>query len=225
MIPRGASLVIVAGGKSTRMGRSIKKELAEIEGESVLCKTLKPFLETALFSEMVIVLPLSHLKQTENMILSCIPPHEGCTLIFTEGGATRQQSVYRGLCALTASSQIVLIHDGARPWVTTEIIFRVYEKANEKGAAIPVVPSVNALKEIDAKGQIIRSLNRSAVVGAQTPQGFIFSDILAAHRKAAAENRDYPDDAEVFSAYSGEVFTVQGDIKNKKITYREDLEA
>ena len=224
MVPEGAVLIIVAGGMSTRMGNGIKKELADLNGEPVLCRTLRPFFETELFSMTVIVLPPPRIDQTKTLIASCLPSVMEDTVIYAPGGKTRQESVYNGLRELPSSSRTVLIHDGARPWITKDVILRVYEKTVQTGAAVPVVPSVNALKEIDSDGRVIRNLDRSIVVGAQTPQGFAFKDILSAHRKAAGDGRVYRDDAEVFSAYAGEVFTVPGDIRNKKITYREDLQ-
>ncbi len=224
MVPKGAALIIVAGGMSTRMGSGIKKELADLNGEPVLCRTLRPFFESKLFSLTVIVLPPSRIEQTKTLVASCFPFVKKDTVIYVSGGKTRQESVYNGLRKLPSHFRTVLIHDGARPWITKEVIFRVYEKAVQTGSAVPVVPSVNALKEIDSGGRVIRNINRSTVVGAQTPQGFAFKDIFSAHRKAAGDGRVYPDDAEVFSVYAGEVFTVPGDIRNKKITYREDLQ-
>ncbi len=224
MVPKGASLVLAAGGSSRRMGNGSKKEFAELDGEVVLCKTLRPFIATKLFSTIIIVLPEQHIERAEALVRSAFPA-PGSSIICTAGGAVRQESVFKGLLQLKAHTGIVLIHDGARPWVTEEVIFRVYRAALQRGAAVPVIPSVNALKEIDGEGRIVRSLERSAIVGAQTPQGFDLRSILTAHRKAADDGRVYPDDAEVFSTYGGDVFTVPGDTRNKKITFMADLES
>lgn len=224
MLQTEAALILVAGGKSTRMGGGIKKEMRHIEGEPVLVKALKPFLNVSLFQSVIIVLTPSTLQQAEMILSSCFSPAIRSKTTCIPGGETRQESVYNGLRALPSTTTLVLIHDGARPWINENTIHAVYEKALTTGAAVPVIPSVNAIKEIDSAGRIIRSLDRSKIVGAQTPQGFRYPDILSAHRKAALDGKNYPDDAELFAACAGDVYTVAGDLQNRKITYKEDME-
>ena len=117
----------------------------------------------------------------------------------------------------------VLIHDGARPWVSRETIVNVLSAAVEHGAAAPVVPAVNALKVVDDKGVLKEHLSRESVYGVQTPQGFQFDEILSAHREAAADTVHYIDDTEIYSRYCGEVYAVPGNPENRKITYSHDL--
>ncbi len=220
-----ASVIIVAGGSGSRMGGGTKKEFLDIEGKPVLFRALDPFLKCGLFGSAVIVIKEGLEDEAEKLITPFLTPGQKDTVRCVTGGRTRQESVLKGLLALKDESpDIVLIHDGARPWITEKIITDVYNKVVAEGAAIPVIPSVNALKEIDSNGKIIKNVDRNRIVGAQTPQGFRYRGILDAHLRISGKKADSADDAEVFSISGGEVHTVQGDIRNKKITYREDIE-
>lgn len=168
-------------------------------------------------------------------------------LMFVPGGATRQDSVRNALEALAETwtgaeasasadtlananrsasageSHIVLVHDGARPFVTSEIIRAVVDATKKYGAAVPAVVPVDTLKEKDDGDFITRHLTRSQLAAVQTPQGFHFTELLEAHRKAMGDGKTYTDDSEIWGAYCGEVKIVAGDIANKKITYASDL--
>jgi 2-C-methyl-D-erythritol 4-phosphate cytidylyltransferase/2-C-methyl-D-erythritol 2,4-cyclodiphosphate synthase len=126
----------------------------------------------------------------------------------------------------------VLIHDGARPWIKRELIEKIIEGAIKYGAAIPALPLVETPKELGrSAGEvkfIKRHLRRENLCIVQTPQGFAFPEILAAHEKAAEkeekEGFEYTDDAEVWGEFTGQVAVISGDPENRKITYPEDLE-
>ncbi len=205
----------------------MKKEFVLLDGRPVLFHAVKPFIDTDLFSSIIVVINEDLKEQARSLLSGFLTPEEEKIIRYVSGGSSRRESVLKGLLALDNSGNndpgIVLIHDGARPRVTQEIIRAVYNKTVEKGAAVPAVPSVNALKEVDSEGKITKSIDRSKVAGAQTPQGFIFRSILSAHLSAAETGRDYADDAEVYFEFAGDVYTVPGDVKNIKITYREDL--
>jgi len=173
-----ASVIIVAGGSGSRMGGGTKKEFLDIEGKPVLFRALDPFLKCGLFDSAVIVIKEGLEDEAEKLITPFLTPKQKDTVRCVTGGRTRQESVLKGLLALKDESpDIVLIHDGARPWITEKIITDVYNKVVTEGAAIPVVPSVNALKEIDGRGKIIRNIDRDRIAGAQTPQGFRYRGI------------------------------------------------
>jgi len=174
-----------------------------------------------LFSNYIIVLSQAEIENGRDILSSF---SESFSLIFISGGASRQESVYNGLLALEPiSPDIVLIHDGARPWLSRSVIEEVYSMAVLNEAAIPVVPSVNAMKTINSKGTVIADLKRDFTVAAQTPQGFSFKKILSAHKKAINDHLVYIDDAAIYGKYSGDVATVSGDIANRKITYISDI--
>lgn len=222
--PLPAALLLTAAGSSTRFGGGKKKEYIELDGKSVLAKALDSFLDTGLFQWVLITHPVDR----EEEILDALGPDrvKGAPLLLTPGGETRQESVRKGLERLEElSPALVLIHDAARPWIDSETIRSVFAAAAAHGAAAPVIPAVDAMKRIDGSGLIIDHLPRTETVGVQTPQGFRFPDILAAHRRAADDGRTYIDDTEIYHRFIGKVRTVPGNMANRKITYREDIES
>jgi 2-C-methyl-D-erythritol 4-phosphate cytidylyltransferase / 2-C-methyl-D-erythritol 2,4-cyclodiphosphate synthase len=170
-------------------------------------------------------------------------------IFFVSGGKTRRASVHNALLFLASHKPAyVLIHDGARPWIKKELIGKIIEGAIKYGAAIPALPLVETPKELGFVNEnsnifyhgvtqseeskeyrfIKRHLKRGNICTVQTPQGFAFPEILAAHEKAvereAKEGFEYTDDAEVWGEFTGQVAAIPGDPENRKITYPEDLE-
>ena len=194
-----------------------KKELALVDGVPVLVKAVKAFAGCNEINTIIITHPPG------DTVLQAVLEEE-LDIIWIPGGDTRQKSVYNALLALEEHSpEYVLIHDAARPWVTGQLITAVLEGARKHGACIPVVRHVNAPKEVSDTGEITGHLDRAFVVGAQTPQGFRYAEILHAHQAARQGGREYADDAEAYHDAVGKVFTVPGDPDNRKITFRYDL--
>ena len=229
---RPLAFIITAAGSGTRMGQGIKKEFRNLNGKPVLAVVLENFLATGLFSSGVITCKPGSEEEVKGMLYRTvdIPEALGNNIFFCGGGKERQQSVMNGLNCLEngypelLDSGMVLIHDGARPWASPELIKAVAKSTAEHSACAPVIPSVDAMKEVNADGIITGHLPRKETVGVQTPQGFTFSEIINAHRRAAADGRHYIDDTEIFSRYEGDVYTVEGLLENRKITYSSDLE-
>lgn len=153
-------------------------------------------------------------------------------LLFVEGGQSRQASVCKALQALAENQdieaeyqapEIVLIHDGARPFVTEDIILQVVAATQNEGAAACGIPPVDTQKEIDSQGVIVRHLNRDSLVAIQTPQGFHFKPLLQAHLMAAQDNYETTDDTAIWGTYVGPVKITPGSVDNKKITFPRDL--
>lgn len=157
---------------------------------------------------------------------------------FVPGGPTRRASVFNALSLLSfelepSLPRYVLIHDGARPWASDSLIRRVIAEVKINRAAIPLLPLTDTPKETDiplegSGGKAVfikRNLKRALTGTAQTPQGFVFQEILGAHEKAALQDGsiEYTDDAEVWAAFCGPVAVVPGELQNKKITFPEDL--
>ena len=218
-----AGALITAAGSSSRMGNVVKKEFLPVDGKPVLLKTVELFLNTGFF----FICGVTFRESEESAMTSILRPYlEEKRIIMIKGGDTRQKSVVNGLEALLEFDPLhVLIHDGARPWVTEETVQRVLGKTVDRGAAAPVIPAVNALKIINEEGVFQEHLPREKVMGVQTPQGFLYQDILQAHRKAASDGRVYIDDTEIYSRYCGKVYAVPGDPNNRKITYSHDIGA
>ena len=132
--------------------------------------------------------------------------------------------MYRALNFLKSDPpRTVLIHDGARPFVSVGTIEAVLNKTVEKKACIPVEPATNTMKIVDREGKIVKHLTRELTKGAQTPQGFLFSELLEAHKTAGSASESFTDDSEIWDRFVGPVFTVDGNLENDKITYQSDL--
>jgi 2-C-methyl-D-erythritol 4-phosphate cytidylyltransferase len=215
--------VVTAAGVSTRMGGT-KKEFRTLDGVPVLALALRPFLAGA--CRVVLTLPPGRLAEAAALLEAHV---DSAALVLVEGGATRQESVRRGLLALADDPpDLVLIHDGARPRLSMDLLARVLAATECHGACVPVLEASEAVKEIDpaagAAAIVRRHLPRHLIVLAQTPQGFTYRGILAAHEKARAEGLCFVDDAEVYARFAGPVAWVPGEIANRKITFVEDLE-
>lgn len=212
--------VILAAGSSSRMGTGVKKEFMTYKGKPLLYYGVKTFLDSSLFSSLVVVCKKDLMDETKSIL------NDFEEVEFIAGGDTRQQSVLNSLEYLKDRGlESILIHDGARPFVSCETITAVHHGVCEHGACIPIEPSTNAMKVINHKGFITDHLEREFTWSAQTPQGFQFNPLLLAHRQAQKETFLFIDDSEIWQKYVSPVSTVQGNRENKKITYPSDLMA
>jgi 2-C-methyl-D-erythritol 4-phosphate cytidylyltransferase len=215
------AVIITAAGSSERWADQQKKEYASLGGRPVLSRSIEPFLEITPALHVVITLPRADIPMVKELLR---PQIDSERVLFVEGGKSRQESVRLGLESLREQQpDIVLIHDGARPWIDGALIDRVLGGTRKWGACIPVVDASEAPKRIGSSGLILEDLHREQFKLAQTPQGFLYTRILEAHRRAKDSPHLFLDDAEVYAAYWSGVFTVPGDRRNKKITFKEDL--
>jgi 2-C-methyl-D-erythritol 4-phosphate cytidylyltransferase/2-C-methyl-D-erythritol 4-phosphate cytidylyltransferase/2-C-methyl-D-erythritol 2,4-cyclodiphosphate synthase len=211
--------VITAAGSSSRISGE-KKEYRTLQGKPLLVQSVLPFLDLPDCTLMITVPPGDRKR-----VAALLTPWLGQNQILIEGGQSRQESVFLALQALESlHPEYVLIHDGARPWIRCELIHRVLRETQRHGACIPVTEITEAPKYVDSRNFIQENLVRSRIRTAQTPQGFRFESILRAHRAAWQEACHHIDDAEIYSKHIGPVYTVPGDPRNRKVTYREDLE-
>ena len=145
-------------------------------------------------------------------------------VVFTDSGATRQMSVWNGLKTLEGQSvDTVAIHDAARPCFTVNLLNKLLELAENKGSAIPIIYSPNALAVVE-DGKIKEYISRESVSMIQTPQIFKYDSIFQAHSQATRDGETtFLDDSQIFKTYSGDVFTTEGEFTNLKITYNADF--
>jgi 2-C-methyl-D-erythritol 4-phosphate cytidylyltransferase len=227
--------VIVAAGSSRRMG-GIKKEyqilpsplLPDKKPLTVLGSAAMAFAASKRITLIVFAIPAGGEEARSSLPGDLFKMEK--EILFVHGGPTRQSSVYNALSLLEPyKPSIVLIHDGARPWIKTALVEKIINavSANEYGAAIPVLPMTETPKEIEISspegmGIITRHLRRKKLATAQTPQGFKFPEILNAHEKAA--DSEYTDDAEIWGKFIGPVAVIPGDPENRKITFPGDLQ-
>lgn len=228
------AVVITAAGSSSRLGLGVKKEYMPLGKGSVLSQAAKAFLEAIPTKFLVITHPENQQEAAERALFADSEMRALCKntqVIFTCGGKDREESVFCALKALKAASfsdeGIVLVHDGARPFVSVELIERTAKAAEENGAAVPALEPVDTQKEIDADGRIVRHLKRASLAAVQTPQAFRFEPFFSAHKKARFSEEIFTDDTEIWDKFSGlfAIKTVKGDEKNIKITFAKDLEA
>jgi 2-C-methyl-D-erythritol 4-phosphate cytidylyltransferase len=215
--------VILAAGSSARMGSGLKKEFLLYKNKPLLYYSVKAFIDCGLFSTLLVTCRADLMDQTRSFLADFMDS-DLFTLEFTSGGDSRQNSVLKSLEFLKDKGlESVLIHDGARPFVSCGTISRVLDGVIVHGACIPVEPSTNTMKLIDSAGRITVHLAREFTRGAQTPQGFKFSPLLDAHRKVCSQGLVFTDDSEIWDRFEGNVFTVEGNRENQKVTYPEDL--
>lgn len=211
----GTAVIIVAAGRGQRFGTELPKQYAPLAGATVIRKTLEAFASHPRISHIQPVIDLDFAKHfvAASDGLEILPP--------AAGGSTRQASVRAGLLALTGiAPDIVLIHDAARPNVTAAMIDAVLDALQDAPGAIPALPVVDTLKRAGADG-IEATVPRDGLWRAQTPQGFRYADIFAAHETFAGQN--LTDDAALLEAAGQTVRIVPGDENNLKVTTQDDL--
>lgn len=206
--------VLVAAGRGTRFGGEIPKQALPLRGKPVLRHAAEALLREGAVAALQPVAAPGEEAALAAMLegLPCLPP--------VAGGATRQDSVRRGLEALAGDPpDIVLVHDAARPVVPRGTVPALLAALDRVPGAIPALPVSDTLKRGDG-GRIAATVPRAGLFRAQTPQGFRYGPLLAAHRAATAEATD---DAQLLEAAGLPVALVAGDESNVKITWPEDL--
>ena len=208
------SAIIAAGGRGSRFGGAEPKQLLPLAGIPILKRTIDAFLNGYAFDEVVVAVPPE---------LAANPPAYLDDVIVVEGGERRQDSVANAVRAIAPSSQVVVIHDAARPLVTPSLIERTIDAAVKHGAAIAALRARDTVKRGDAAGIIRGTLPRDEIFLAQTPQAFrvgVLRDALA----SASSAPDATDEAMLAEAAGHHVHLVEGDPRNLKITTPDDLD-
>jgi 2-C-methyl-D-erythritol 4-phosphate cytidylyltransferase len=216
---RDVGVVIVAGGAGTRAGGAEPKQLRWIAGKPMLLHSVDIFMARPDVVSVVCVLPAEYAGDPPPWLFQCDVER----LMIAPGGHTRTESVANGLDDLPDEARIVLVHDAARPFVDDATISRVTASVREGQAAIAALPVVDALKEADDTGHIVRTLAREGLWRAQTPQGFSREVIVRAHREARATGITATDDAALCERLGVSVAVVRGSERAMKITEEEDF--
>ncbi|MBO6088193.1 2-C-methyl-D-erythritol 4-phosphate cytidylyltransferase [bacterium] len=223
--------IITAGGTSSRFGNT-NKLLEKINGKEVIRYTVDAFLganvdkiiicaNVAIMEELEKIFYSGKLKvesgKLNNSQLSTFNFQPDIEII--KGGATRQESVYNGL--KHSECNYVLIHDGARPMITTDLINQAIEMVKEKKALTVATKTIDTIKEV-VDGKIIKTIDRSKLYNTQTPQAFEYDLIKEAHEKLKELN--FTDDAGMLEALGVDVYILNGSYKNIKITTKNDID-
>jgi 2-C-methyl-D-erythritol 4-phosphate cytidylyltransferase/2-C-methyl-D-erythritol 2,4-cyclodiphosphate synthase len=212
-----SAAVIVAAGRGARFGGD--KLARPLGGRPVLHWTLTAFERCSAIESITLVVSEENREAAAGLVSEA-----GCKRVvaIVAGGAERQESVFSGLQAAPAS-ELIAIHDGARPLITPALIARCFAAAREHGAAAPALPVVDTLKRLDPEGRMRETVDRRSLVAIQTPQVFRRALVLEAHEAALRDGFTGTDDASLVERLGHAVFPVPGDPRNLKITTPEDL--
>ena len=212
--------VVPAGGLGTRMGGTVPKQFLNLNGKPILYYTLKALQESGLISELILVVPK---KEYGNACDQWLGKPEIVTKVVV-GGAKRQDSVYNGFCEVSREPEIVLVHDGVRPFLSHKMIRETINAAREYGAAITALPVHDTIKRVDASGLVSQTVERENLWRVQTPQAFQYKILNEAFKKANSENFYGTDEGTLIEHLGAPVKVIEGSEKNIKITRPEDLE-
>lgn len=215
-----AAVIIVAAGQGRRMGGTVAKQYLLLKGKEILAHTVEAFEASPDIDEIILVTGVDSCKTVEQLshtygwkkIRAILP-----------GGEERGDSVRCGINALSTDTQIVLIHDGVRPFVTKAMINASIKATGGTGACVVGVPVKDTIKVRDKDGFVLNTPDRSTLWQIQTPQAFSVPLIKNAYAKAEEDGFIGTDDASVVEQYGERIKIVLGDYKNIKITTQEDL--
>lgn len=216
-----ATAIIVAAGTGSRMKASINKQYLLLSGKPVLAQTLDVFEKSELISEIIVVINKDEHKQFEDFILTPFKFSKIKSII--DGGADRQESVFNGLAMVSPEAKIVCVHDGARPFVTLDIIKESVIAAGKTGAACVGVPCKDTIKQANKSGIVEKTLDRTTLWAVQTPQVFKTEILIKAHEKAISDGFRGTDDCVLVERLDQTVQMIMGSYSNIKITTPEDL--
>lgn len=215
--------IITAAGTGIRMGTETAKQFMDLGGRPLLAVTLQNFEQCALVESVVLVVPQDRVRYCEREIVDRFHLHKVGQVV--PGGRRRQDSVRFGLEAAGKACELVVIHDGVRPFVPPDFISRIITAASRHRAVVPALPVKETLKRVDPDGLVVETPERNTFRLVQTPQAFQFEDILGAHRRAWENNwEESTDDALLLERSGIPVTVIEGLEENIKITTPHDLD-
>lgn len=210
--------IVTAGGMGLRLQGDVKKQFRSLDGKPILIRTLEPFIQHKKINEVIVTLPKEDIDYFKDLTSEYLQTKgRKKTLNFCVGGFKRQDSVYEALKICPENTDIVLIHDGVRPFVTEELIDELLSLAHDFGAAIPGAPLKDTIKTVNGK-IIDHTLRRDKLLKAYTPQVFGFPLILKCYQRAMKEGYYSTDDAALLEHYGYSVHYLHDNSPNLKIT-------
>ncbi len=213
-------MLVVAGGRGERLGGGVLKQYREIAGVPMLLRALRPFVSHPEVGHVVVALPATHATAPPEWLALLA----GESLSLVSGGQSRSESVRNALAVLREGCGIVLVHDGARPFVERATIDGVIRAARTGDGAVAAVPLSDTLKEADATdGWVSRTIPREHLWRAQTPQGFPRDVLAGAYERGGAAAATATDDAALVELGGHKVRIVADSPRNFKITTVDDL--
>lgn len=218
------SAIIAAGGHGSRLGSDIPKQFLHLGSKSVLQRSIEALAASPLIDELIVALPAEHL-QAASAVRAWVSKPLRCI----EGGARRQDSVANAFATVDPRTQLVVVHDAARPFVSEDVIARTVQAADASGAAIAAVAAQDTIKRASMFGEkgrrfVEETLGRDTIFMAQTPQAFR-REVLARALEVAQATDTATDEASLAELAGFAVQLVEGDVRNIKITTMADLDA
>ena len=215
------SAIVVAGGSGSRMGTSTKKPYLKIKDKEILVYTVECFQNMPEIQEIVVVTGKEDITYVEKLLKDTYKLNKVSYIV--AGGKERQDSVYNGIQAADEKSDYLVIHDGARPLITKEVVRAGLDMAYAHRASIIAVPVKDTIKLVSKDGKVEDTPDRSSLWSVQTPQIFEKELIIHAHEYAKEHGLSVTDDSMLVEAIGVPVYIVEGEYTNIKITTPEDL--
>lgn len=213
--------IVPAAGSGNRMGRELSKQYLSLGGMPILVHTLNVFEKCPLVDAVLVVVPPPDVEAVRSGMLPRWNLKKLAGVI--PGGKERQDSVRAGIEALDRDTDIVIVHDAVRPFITAKLIEDCIRAAEEEGAATVGVPVKDTVKEVGADGHVVRTCDRNLLWLTQTPQAFRRDIIENAHRAAVRDGYRGTDDTSLVERLGIAVRMIRGEYGNIKITTPEDL--
>ena len=213
--------IITTAGQGKRMGGDKPKQYLDIAGRPIIVHTLERFAEVQRLGHLIVVVPPADANSFKNDILERygFPGHWRVVA----GGAARQDSVMNGLTALPDDVDVILVHDGVRPFIDPEIIEKSIDAAAEFGACVVAMPLKETIKRVGDENTVSETIDRRVLWGAQTPQTFKASLLREAYESAFRDKVVGTDEAMLVERIGHKVKVIKGDYRNIKITTTDDL--
>ena len=213
--------LVPAAGKGLRMGGAIPKQFLSLGGEPLVVHSLRVLQASPVIDQIIMAVPQADLEYCLNDLAIKFGFSKITTVV--PGGRERQDSVRHALEHVQEETEIVVVHDAVRPFLTQQMLADVVEAARRVGGAIVALPMRDTVKQVGAEHRIERTVDRQPLWLAQTPQAFRRDRLLSVHRKAHAEGVHATDDAFLFEWAGHAVVVVEGSGENIKVTRPEDM--
>ncbi|CEQ09801.1 2-C-methyl-D-erythritol 4-phosphate cytidylyltransferase [[Clostridium] sordellii] len=213
-------VIIVAAGTGSRMKKDINKQFIKLDNKEIIAYTIDKFYINNEIDDIVVVIKKDEEDYFKENILE---KYNFKNIKIAYGGEERQDSVYNGIQKLDKNCEVVLVHDGARPFVTDEIINNSIQEAKKHNAVVVGVKVKDTIKVVGEEGNIVDTPNRKYLWSVQTPQVFKYDIITKAYENAYNENYYGTDDAMLVEKIGYDVKMIEGSYDNIKITTQEDL--
>lgn len=215
------SVIIAAAGKGERMQMNYNKQYILLSGKPIVAHTIEVFENMDLIYEIILVVGKGEINPVKEDIIYKYNFKKVNKIV--EGGKERQYSVYNGLKAVSSDCDMVLVHDGARPFITGSIIEKSIETAKDSGACIVAVRVKDTIKAVNENMEVVHTPDRDSLWAVQTPQAFRYRLLLEAYEKLRIDDMKVTDDAMLIEKLGHTVKIIEGSYENIKITTSEDL--